>query len=224
MPQGYETGAVTGWGMKRTFEYNADGSIAKILWENRTPYLTSGADTYYYNDQKQLTRINERAEMDLYYTYENNRIVKEEKIDFGVLKRYTEYAYDDAGNVGGYRIFHRQPDGSYALSTIVVLLYYTDGNLYKKLVYTPNSDPNAEPYLASVTTIESYRDEPNYFPVIEVLPNLNTQKKLPAQYRHEVPGHDLLYTFTYEFTPDGKVSRRTASSGTTSETAVYSYY
>lgn len=222
MPKGYEVGGGA-WSLKKTYEYNPSGKVSKVKWESHTPYYKGGTDTYYYNSSNQLTRINNYPGQDLYYYYEGDKIVKEENVDNGTVDRYTEFEYDDLGNVGSYRTFYLQPDGTFTLSFITVLFYYQDGNLYKQLVYTPTADPDQH-YLVSTTTFESYRRESNPFPMIVVLPNLNIQKNLPAVYRYEAHGHDLLYHFSYEFRPDGNVGKRIATQGTTTEIAAYDYY
>jgi hypothetical protein len=222
MPKGYEVNG-GGWNLRRTFHYNASGKVSKIQWDSYTPFHRSGTDTYYYNSSNQLTRINSYPGQDVFYYYDGARIVKEEKVDNGVVDRYTEYAYDDSGNVGSFRTFYLQSDGRFELGLSVLLLYYQDGNLYKKLDYAPTGNSD-ETYLVATTTFESYREEENPFPMVQVLPNVSTQKQLPSSYRYEANGHNLLYDFSYEFRTDGKVSKRTARQGTTSETAAYNYY
>lgn len=108
--------------------------------------------------------------------------------------------------------------------TLTLLLYYLDGNLYKKIVYYPTSNSDEELIVTSETTFDTYLDADNPFPMVEVLPNMKTQKKLPSTNRYKANGHDLLYNRSYEFRPDGKVGKRTAIRGTTSDIAVYHYY
>lgn len=222
LPKGYE---ITGgsWALNKTFTYSANGKIAHTVTNSYTPYHRSSVDTYYYNHAGLLTRISTSAGEDLLYSYENGRIVTEQKVDRGIIDRYTEYDYDAFGNVSGYQTHYLQTDGSFSLSSITVLLYFTEGNLYKKLVYTPSENPD-EPYLTSTETYENYLDVENLFG-IELVPNVRAQKKLPGSYRIESNGKDLRYNFTYEYRNDGKVSKRVVSGpGIVSETAVYHYY
>lgn len=167
--------------------------------------------------------INTDPGHDIIYHWENGKIVKQEKVRDGVVRSYSEYGYDDQGNVGTYRTYYLQPDGSFSLSGITALLYYLDGNLFKKIVYYPTSNPDEE-LITSETTFDNYINEENPFPMVEVLPNMKTQKNLPSSYRIKANGHDLLYNFSYEFRPDGKVGKRTATRGNTSDIAVYHYY
>ncbi|HEX6892468.1 MAG TPA: hypothetical protein VF141_17295, partial [Chryseolinea sp.] len=81
-----------------------------------------------------------------------------------------------------------------------------------------------EPVLISTETFDNYLNKPNPFPVVEVLPNTNTQKLLPALYRYEGNGKDLQYSFSYDFRDDGKVGKRTTTGPATFEVAVYHYY
>ena len=223
LPKGYETSG-GGWGMKKTYEYNSKGNIARVLWENYTPNVSTGIHTYYYNDVDQLIRVNTDPGHDIKYRWENGKITKQEKVRDGVVRSYSEYGYDDHGNVGSYRTFYLQPDGTFSLSDVTLLLYYPDVNLYKKIVYYPTPNSDEELVEISETTFDSYLDADNPFPMVEVLPNMKTQKKLPSTYRHKANGHDLLYNLSYEFRPDGKVGKRTAIRGTITDIAVYHYY
>jgi hypothetical protein len=223
LPKGYQVGGGN-WGLKKTYEYNTKGKISKVIWETYTPFHRSGVDTYYYNNFDQLIRINTAPGQDLLYSYVDARIFMEQKVNHGIIDRYTEYDYDEFGNVAGYQINHLQPDETFALSTIGVLLYFPSGNLYKKLVYTPSTTNPEEPYLVSIETFDNYVNKENPFPVVEVLPYVKTQKLLPSSYRIESNGHDLLYNFSYEFRPDGKVSKRTITGAGPTETAEYHYY
>jgi hypothetical protein len=223
LPKAYTLGG-GGWGMKKTFEYTASGKISKVFWETQTPYLRSGIDVYYYDNEDKLTKINTAPGYDLIYSYTSGRISMEQKVDHGIVKRYTMFDYDAAGNPAGYAIYYLQPDGKFALSSTTVLLYYTDGNLYKKMVYTHSSANPEEPYLVSTETFDNYLDKENPFQMVDVLPNIKTQKKLPATYRLEANGHDLLYNLTYQFNQNGKVIRRVTPMGYTSESAWYEYY
>jgi YD repeat-containing protein len=222
MPKGYETSG-GGWGMKKTYEYNTKGNIARVVSETYTPYPSTDIYTYYYNDAGQLIRINTDPGHDIIYYWENARIVKQDQIRDGVIRSYSEYGYDDHGNVASYRTFYLQPDGSFSLSTTTLLLYHVDDNLYKKIIYLATSNPEHE-VIISETTFDNYLDEENPFPMVEVLPNMKTQKSLPGSYRVNTNGQDLLYTFSYEFRLDGKVGKRTATRGNTSDVAVYHYY
>jgi len=60
--------------------------------------------------------------------------------------------------------------------------------------------------------------------MVEILPTVKTQPKLPSSFRAEENGVDLIYNLTYEFGNDGLVKKRIASSAQATEVAVYSYY
>jgi hypothetical protein len=222
IPMGYETNSGN-WGMKKTYEYNSEGNVSKAFWQTFTPYSTTGVDYYFYNDAEELIKMNTGSSEKLFY-WDNGKIVKETRLNSsGEVSSYIEYGYDDGGNVGSYRSFYLQPDGSYALSDITLLLYHMDGNLYKKIVYYPTFPQ--EELVISETTFENYIDAENPFPMIEILPTVKTQKKLPRTYRLKTNGHDLLYDLSYEFRPDGKVGKRTATlNGSIADNAVYHYY
>jgi YD repeat-containing protein len=219
--KGYEVSGGN-WSQKKFFEYNSKGKIAKVPVQSYTPNEHNTIHTYYYNDYEQVVRINTALGQDLLYHYADGRIIKEEKVDNGLIDRYTEYDYDEFGNVSGYQIVHLQPDGKFKVTDVVVLLYHTDGNLYKKMVYLPSSH-REDPYLLSTETFDHYLNNENPFPIVQVLPYFNAQKQLPSSYRLETNGHDLRYSFSYQFTSDGKVEKR-ITTGPSYETAIYHYY
>lgn len=157
------------------------------------------------------------------FSWQDGKIVKSEKFNNGVLKKYTLYGYDDAGNVGEAAVHDRQPNGELKLSLLFVYLYRTDGNIYKQMTYVPIV--GSEEYsLISTRSFDQYLDIANPFSMMEILPNVNSQPNLPGSYRVEENGHDILYQFTYEFDESGKPARRTASSSAGSEVAYYEYY
>lgn len=223
LPKGYDARGGT-WGQKKTYEYDEKARVSKVNWETYTPYKRTGTDTYYYNQWDQLTRINSGSGHDVLYSYVDTRIFLVQRIENGVLDGYTNFDYDEHAHLAGYQIFDSRPDGTFINTTIVVLLYFPNGNLFKKLVYTPAASSEEEPYLVSTETFDGYLDKENPFPMVDVLPNVKTQKNLPASYRYEGNGRDLQYYFSYEFRQDGKLSKRTVTGPGPGETATYEYY
>jgi|APTNR8051073442_1049403.scaffolds.fasta_scaffold00001_79 YD repeat-containing protein len=221
MAKGYTIGAGS-WGYKREYQYNEQGKLSKILWERNTPGHLAGTYTYEYDASGNLVRMIENDFTETLYTWENGRLVKEESVKDGIVKKYTLYGYDHAGNVGEAAVHYRQPGGELKLGLVFVYLYYLDGNLFKQLTYNP-VEGEEEYTLISTRTYENYLSNANPFP-IELLPNVNSQPNLPGSYRVEENGHDILYTFFYEFDDNGKPVERTASSSSGSETVYYEYY
>lgn len=221
--KGYSTGG-GGWGYKKEFEYNEQGKISKILWEQSAPGNSlSGSSTYEYDANGNVIKMTESNATVTTYTWENGRIVKEESVRDGEIKKYILYGYDDAGNVGESAIYYRQPNGELKFSMLIVFLYYLDGNLYKQMNYSPIE--GSEDYnLLSTKTWESYSTKENQFTMVELLPNHTTQPNLPLSYRLEEGGHNILFQFTYEFNADGQPTKRTATSSTGSEVSTYEYY
>jgi hypothetical protein len=220
-PKGYQI-AGGGWSYNRRYEYNENGDLAKIIWEQYTPGFTGGTYSYEYQAGR-LHKMVENANRETFYLWEQNRIVKTEQYTNGELTQYTMYGYDQAGNVGERAVHYRQPNGELKLGLVFVYLYFTDGNLYKKMVYNP-LDGNEEYALVATHTYDNYLDNENPFPAEEILPNWNSQPNLPGTYRVETNGQDILYQFSYTFSNDGKPLSRTATSTSGSETATYQYY
>ena len=221
-PKGYEISAGN-WSAQRFYEYDEHGRVAKVLWRNYTPFLTEGTEVYHYDANSQLVKVVKYPGREVMYQWLNGRITRSETIWHGTVHDYSEFAYDDEGNVGGVVTYHRQPDGSFKKGLYTIYLYFTDGNLYKSLTYQDSDDPE-NPYLVSTRTYDNYLEVENLFPMAEVLPNVKMQKTLPTTYRAEEAGHDLLYNITYEFREDGRPGKRIARAGAQVETAVYHYY
>jgi hypothetical protein len=211
------------WSITKSYEYNEDGLISKIFWEQNTPYHSEGTYLYHYNQAGQVIKKVESALVETIYTWQDGRIIKAEKYNEGVLKQYTLYGYDDAGNIGESAIHDRQQNGEFKLSLLFVYLYNLNGNIYKQLTYTPIA--GVEEYsLLSTRTYDNYLNKENPFAMVEILPNVNSQPNLPGSYRVEENGHNILYQFTYEFGLDGRPTKRTATSSSGSEVAFYEYY
>lgn len=221
-PKGYEVtaGSII---VKRFYEYDEQGRVAKVRWENHTPYLTQGTEIYHYDGNNQISRIEKYPGREVLYQWTDGRITKSETIWNGTIHNYSEYAYDDAGNIGGVVTYHRQNDGSFAKGFYTIYLYFTDGNLYKSLTYQDSDDPE-NPYLVSTRIYDNYTEVANPFPMTEVLPNIKMQKTLATTYRVEDSSGDLLYHMSYEFRADGQPEKRIATSSTDVQTAVYHYY
>lgn len=221
-PKGYTIGAGS-WGLKRLVEYDEAGRISEVYVESATPGTSTRTETYFYSTAGLLEKINEYPGIDEIFTWENGRIVKSEKINHGEVKSYALYDYDDLGNVSSTMNYYLQPDGQFKLGTMFAYLYFTDGNLYKVLGYVPDQN-GGEPLLISTRTFDGYIDKQNPFPMVDILPTVKSQTKLPSTYRVEENGVDLLYNLSYTFRPDGLVAERIATGGQTTESATYLYY
>lgn len=220
-PKGYVVNAGL-WGLKKIYEYDEAGRIQSVNIENYSPAKSTRTETYYYDTSGRLEKINTHPEMDIIYTWSNGKIIKSETIEYGALKRYTKYDYDAHGNVSGTANYSRLPDGQFKMESLIAYLYFTDGNLYKSLLYIPTGGAG-EYTLLSTRTYEGYLNAENPFPMVDILPTVKAQKKLPSTFRIEENGMNLLYTFSYEFS-SGRVTRRTTTGGQGSETADYLYY
>jgi len=221
-PKGYATSG-GGWGLQKLYEYNEAGDIKQVHIETSAPANSTRIETYFYNAQKQIVKINTHPQIDMVFTWTNGKITKSETIDHGITNKYTLFEYDNFGNVSGAANYYRQPNGQFKLGSLMGYLYFTDRNLYKSLYYIPKE--GSDDYtLISTRTYEGYIDAENPFPMVDIHPAVKTQRKLPSSYRIEENGADLRYNFTYEFRNDGLVSKRIATGSQTSETATYLYY
>lgn len=220
--KGYSISA-GGWSLTREYSYNEDGTLARINWQKRTPTLSEGVIKYEYDSNGKVIKRIDNPVDEVFYRWEGNQIIKEETYRDGVLKQVNTYGYDAAGNIGEVGFHYRQEDGSFSLSLLFVYLYHNDGNIYKRLAYAPKSDSD-EYTLLSTQTYEFYLDITNPFSMVEVLPNVQSQPRLPLTYRVEEGGKDIHYRFFYEFDDKGRPTQRQASSSVGSETAYYHYF
>jgi len=78
--------------------------------------------------------------------------------------------------------------------------------------------------LIGTKTFDRYFDVENQFPMVDILPDQKAQNKLPASYRVEEDGHDIIYELTYQYSNEGKPLSRTATSSSRQEVAYYEYY
>lgn len=219
--RGWRSGAGL-WTVSQYFAFNPDGTIAKIAWDQYTPGYLGGSYTYEYVNGK-LHKMVENANRETYYLWEGNRIVRSEIYRNGEMIQYNLYGYDQAGNVGENLVYYLQPDGEMKLGTIWVYLYYTDGNLYKQLQYSPNSDPEGEHYLVATQTYSGYMTNTTHPFPLEFLPNKKAQLNLPTYYVLERDGQRYVHTLSYSFDAQGRPTRRTVT-GASSESTAYEYF
>jgi hypothetical protein len=223
-PKGY-TSANSMDSYKTLYEYDLQGRILKINWESHTPYKQTGADEYFYNNANRVVKIRKHAHKEIVYTWVADRIVKSEDVQDGVVKAYTDYGYDEAGNVALVAPHYLQPGGEFVRGMFFVYLYFNDGNVYKQLAYQPVDDPEgSEPVLISTKTYGNYIDVANPFPMVELLPGIKSQRKLAGTYVLEDNDRTETYQITYEFRADGQPSRRHVTGAGNNQTVEYLYY
>lgn len=217
----FETNAGS-WRVSREFSYTEEGWLKQIDWSQFTPDRIGGSYKYQYHGGK-LDRVTEQSGTTTQYFWQADRVVKTEKSVQGTLMEAIEYGYDQAGNVGEMVFYHRQPDGEFVRSMVQVLLYFQDGNIYKKMVYHINAE-SEELTLSSTQVFEDYLATANPLPMVETLPHLNPQRHLPRSYRFETANQTLQYRLDYTFRDDGLVGKRTVTDGAVTETSHYTYY
>lgn len=211
---------------KRTYEYDSKGRIARIIKEKNAPFNpTILTDTYFYDDQNRVVKINAWTGRDILYTWNNNRIERAEVFQDDELIQYANYAYDDAGNMGAVEPFYKQRDGSFVMSGITVYLYFEDGNVFKALWYN-NPAGGEEPQLITTRTYDQYLDAAAPVSMFEILPSVKFQKNLAGSYRYEnhSVGQDITYQLSYEFREDGLPVKRIATAPGETQTTSYYYY
>lgn len=210
------------WRASREFSYTEEGWLKQVDWAQFTPDRIGGSYKYQYHEGK-LDRVTDQSGTTTQYFWQADRVVKTEKSIQGRLMEAIEFGYDQAGNVGEMVFYHRQPNGEFVRSMVQVLLYYQDGNIYKKMVYHINTE-SEELTLSSTQVFEDYLATANPLPMVETLPHLNPQRHLPRSYRFETTNQTLQYRLQYTFHPDGSLAQRTVSDGIVTETTKYTYY
>lgn len=223
--KGYEAHGPEG-SEKRTYQYDQKGRIAKIITEQNAPHNPiTLTDTYFYDAQDRVTKINKWLGRDVIYTWTNNRIVRAEVYQDDKLIQYANYAYDELDNLVGVEPFYKQSDGSFKMSGVTVYLYFEDGNLYKSLTYN-NPGNDQEPVLIITRTYEDYLNASSPIALFEFLPTVQFQNNLAGTYsfeNHSIP-KNITYQLSYQFREDGLLSKRIASASGETQTTNYYYY
>lgn len=223
--KGYEVYAPEG-SEKRTYQYDLKGRIAKIITEQNAAHNPiTLTDTFFYDAQDRVTKINKWLGRDILYTWNNNKIVRAEVYQDDKLIQYANYDYDELDNLVGVEPFYKQNDGSFKMSGVTVYLYFEDGNLYKSLTYN-NPENDQEPVLHITRTYENYLNANSPISMFEFLPTVQLQNQLAGTYRFENHSiqQDITYQLSYEFNEDGFLSKRIASAPGETQTTNYYYY
>lgn len=216
-PKSFETITVN-WKVKNTYTYTPEGRIHKIEWRKETPNLLTGTETYYYSYGK-IARINYSENHDEYFYWDGDIIRSSEIIQNGIKTSFSEYNYNEEGNIGSKHVYYQDPNGGYKESFVYSYLYFPDGNLRLQITFIPDNSIDGYAVI-SQRYHDNYLDKPNWFPVNEIVPSLVAQKNLPGSYRILENGVDLSYSFTYQFDTEGKAVKRE----TNGETTTYTYY
>ena len=220
-PKSYETHA--GDIVKKIYEYDTQGRTAKVNWETQTPFVRSGTDTYFYDAAGKLTKITESDYLFTAYTWSNDRIIRSEKYSNATMTQYVDYHYDNNGRVEESAFYYRQSQGDFKLGLVISYLYFLDGNLYKIFKSVP-IEGSTDLHIVSTQTYDGYVAGNNPFPMVNILPTINPQWKLPTFYQEEANGSILTYHITYQLNDQGQPLRRDVSGSGGSQVTYYSYY
>lgn len=211
------------WSVSRQYEYNANGKMSKVIWESRTPFTQTGSYVYAYDENGNIASVTDHFGDVKQYVWENNRVIRENKIDNNFIAEYKSFTYDNGGRISSVAEYYLKHEGHYSLRGVTEYLYFTDGNLYKSMFFT--YDPYNNRYeLTNTKVYEFYMDAPNPFPMVEVVPGIVMQIKLPGKHSVITGNQTIDYTLTYTFRSDGYPLSRTASSIYGNEHTTYSYY
>ncbi|MEQ9415614.1 MAG: hypothetical protein RIF39_17385 [Cyclobacteriaceae bacterium] len=219
---GYKT--VSGnWTTTRNYQYNSSGKINKITWRSETPFVQTGSYTYDYNQDGKLTTVSNNHGKVEEYIWENERVVRKNILSNGFISEYKTFTYNEQGLLANVAEYYMRYEDHYALRGVNEFLYFTDGNLYTSLYYTYNAHANSFE-LNSSKTYANYIDAPNPFPMVEVIPGVIMQTKLPLQHTVTIGKQTIHYSFNYEVRQDGYPLTRTSSSEYGNELTTYQYY
>jgi hypothetical protein len=214
-----------GWESKVTYEYDESGRIQTELIESWTPLYRSFTKTYHYAENGLIDRVEEFPGTYTQYIKEDGRIVESERISNNFKISYTIYEYDDSDNIGAANVFYYNSlSDKYILNDVYLYFSFLDGNLFKQLLYL--SDENSEDGFAlkSTHTYDNYLEKYNPFPMVKIIPGIESQRNLPTKYRIEENGVDSSYSLSYEFREDGLPVKRYVSGNSGTEITSYEYY
>ena len=109
------------------------------------------------------------------------------------------------------------------MSSLFVYLYYSNTNqLYKRLSYYPiQGTEDFELIQEEAYEYFIHYNAINPFPMVEILPGINTQILFPSRYTLIRDGQEYSYPLNYMFSDQGLPLSRTTSNG---EFTTYEYY
>ncbi|MCB0490926.1 MAG: hypothetical protein KDC93_00780 [Cyclobacteriaceae bacterium] len=211
------------WTTTRTYQYNSNGKLSRVTWRSETPFVQTGSYTYDYNQDGKLTSVtNNHGDVEE-YIWENDRVVRKNILLNGAVSEYQTYTYNEQGFLANVADYYLKYEGHYGLRGINELLYFTDGNLYTSMYYSYNVYTNSFE-LNSSKTYDNYIDAPNPIPMVEVIPGVIMQNKLPLSHTVTIGKQTINYWFTYDLRSDGYPLTRTSSSEYGNELTTYQYY
>lgn len=219
---GYKT--ISGsWTSARWYEYLTNGDLKKITWRSETPFVQTGSYQYGYDQNGKLATVtNDHGQVEQ-YIWENGVVVRKNILSNGFISEYKTYTYNEYGYVANVSDYYLKQEGHYALRGVNEFLYFTDGNLYASMYYIYNA--NSDSFELNTTKIwDNYIDTPNPFPMLEVIPGVKMQNKLPQSYAVTIGKQKINYWFSYELRSDGYPLSRTTSSEYGNEYTTYQYY
>lgn len=211
------------WITSRNYEYNSNGNVSKITWRSETPFVQTGSYTYSYDQYDKLTTVTSNHGDLEEYIWENGQVVRKNILSNGFISEYKIFSYNEQGLLATVAEYYLRHEAHYALRGINEFLYFTDGNLYTSMYYVYNTNSNSFE-LNSSKTYDNYIDAPNPFPMMEIIPGVVMQNKLPLNHTVTIGKQTINYSFSYEFRSDGYPITRTSSSEYGNEQTSYFYY
>lgn len=202
---------------KKTWEYRPDGKTDKILWENTSAQLTNGTNYYHYDIDGKVLAISGIPGEGENFIWENGKVVLSEKISGFFKIGYSTYEYDTNGKIQKKTEYSFRIGGEYAPVTLYQYEYFPDGDMKKQSTYL--RDDQAAWKLNASLEYSSYSDKMNPAPM-EIIPTFSIQQHLPGMSIMQGDGLNMSQYYSYEFNPDGQVTKRT----TIGEVTTYSYY
>jgi hypothetical protein len=218
----------TGGKLRGEFDFNTNGTIARLDWKRETPNVTQGSDVYSYDAGGKVTElvrsITGLLDEQIVYHFENEKIIFSEHYVNAERISFVFYDYDENGRLTHTEESNRVPDaGGYLRGTEREYLYTDDGNLsgIKEYSFTEST---AQLVLESVHTFSNFTKAFNPLQPIDPLPNIVFQKNLPTTLTIEADGHIKIYTYQYTFRTDGHPTKRTdLVNNAVVETLTYEY-
>lgn len=198
----------------KTIEYDSGGRISKVLSEENASGVVI-TQNYSYDNEDRLTGISTTPGDGEYLTWENDKIVKTEKMTgfFGTSQSYFEY---ENGKLVRKRDFDLDSNRNATETDRYTYTYHTSGNL-KSLVHT--SLVNGVWLEISIRTYDSYSEVTNPFP-LEAAPGLYLQEQLNSTLMIKQNNSTQNLYYSHTFNEAGKVVTRQNGQ----EVITYSYY
>jgi hypothetical protein len=210
---------------RATYDYDNDRRLTKITWQRSSPHLTTGSDVFYYDDEGQLVeKITSISGVDAEttkYHWDADKVFASATYVNGRKTSFQFFDYNQQDELEKIEHYSAQ-EGGFLRSDSTGLSYHSDGNLYKMLKYGYDAEKQRL-VLLSTAIFDEYIPGRNPLAMVEILPVISLQSKLPAKYSDGSSSEPIVYSLRYQLRNDGYPTERIVTSLHGEERTTFTY-